>query len=196
MEDRTKRFLLLGIGIIVLIAVVLLLLRRGDAPVSVTTPSDDAAAQAQPVVGTDGLTGAGTVVVPARPSEATAVRQVARTFAERLGSFSSEGDFVNLEDLYPLMTDAYRRDRQQYVAAQRAQRSAAAAVASSAVTTVVLQIAVELPEGDDSSTARAAVGTQRTTDEFGKPPRTSTQDLDLELEKAGDRWLVSSAVWK
>lgn len=131
------------------------------------------------------------VVLPA-PKAATAVRQVSIAFAERYGSFSSEGDFVNIEDLYPLMTERFRTDRTAFVASQRALVRDAV---FRATTSIVTSVDVTFPDSTDAATAQATVTTQRTEVERGGTVRSYAQALTLDCVRLGDGWLVDSATW-
>lgn len=126
------------------------------------------------------------------PSAAVAARQLAMTFAERYGSFSSEGNFVNVEDVYPLMTERYQRRSEAEVARQRATGTP---TAFHSTTTVVIRADVDLPSGETSTTAVVQVTTQRTEARGGQAPRTYGQNLTVKLLKAGDEWRVDDAVW-
>lgn len=201
MTDNQKRALLIGIGLVLI--VILFFVFRGKDGGPETSESTDVPAEQQPseliplgTITDPALLLPATVPPPAPPAE-TAVRQVARTYAERLGSFSSEGDFVNIEDLYPLMTASYRADRQAYVSAQRTLAFAAAeAPAAVATTTLVLRVDTTLADGEQSQRATVAVETQRVTTRVGAPPSTVVQTMDIVLEKVGDQWLVASALWR
>lgn len=128
---------------------------------------------------------------PAAPaSPEVEVRQITMTFAERYGSFSSEGNFVNLTDLSPLMTERYRRATAQLIAGERAKpRSPEFRSTRTSVVAVAVTFA-----GATSATAR--VTTQRTDTRSGVAPRTYTQVLILDLLKTNEGWLVDRAVWE
>ncbi|MDO8621641.1 MAG: hypothetical protein Q7R80_00200, partial [bacterium] len=118
--------------------------------------------------------------------------QIAMTFTERFGSFSSEGEYVNLTDLYPLMTERYQRQTEAEVARLRARPPATVFAATS---TVVMNTDVDLPNGETSTSATARVMTQRTAVESTQAPRTYGQEITVKLLKVGEEWKVDGATW-
>lgn len=161
---------------------------------SASAPATRGPAAALPVSGTSTTAPAAnatTVVAPT--STALAVEQLAMTFTERYGSYSTEGNYVNLEDLYSLMTERYQRTTEADVAWMRASRAASGSVP--AVTTFVVHVSAHLSEGEASTTATADVVTQRTTIRSGARPQTTTETLNLEIRKTPDGWRVESAKW-
>ncbi|MDP3770958.1 MAG: hypothetical protein Q8R16_01505, partial [bacterium] len=148
MDNRKKTIFIIA-AILVLVGVLAFFLRSGNEGPTVT-PS----AAGEPVSGPAGTltrsgglagSGGGASVAPSEPLPAppasVAVRQIAMTFAERFGSFSSEGEYVNLTDLYPLMTERYQRQTEAEVVRLR-QRPRATAFASTS--TVVINTDVDL----------------------------------------------------
>lgn len=114
----------------------------------------------------------------------------ARDFAERYGSYSTEGDFANLETLLPSMTDSFRTQTEALIEKNRA----ATTVSFLGVTTKVLSAK---PQGAVSASAPVTVRveTQRTSKKEG----TSTVTYEtLVLTMAHDTgvWKVSAAVWQ
>ncbi|MBI4450241.1 hypothetical protein HY634_04220 [Candidatus Uhrbacteria bacterium] len=197
--DQRKRIILIAAVVLVVLGVLALLLRpkRGSespasSPAGALTPSPSGA-----LTRAGGLTNvAGTNVpeppLPPPPAEA-AVRQLAMTFAERYGSYSSEGNFVNVTDLMPLMTERYQRTTEQELVRLRQQPRAAE---FSSTMTVVMKTEVTLPNGDASREATARVLTQRTDIRSGDAPRTYGQTLTVQLLKISEGWRVDSATWE
>ena len=196
--DQRKRIILIAVVVLVVLGVLALLLRPKRAPESpASAPTGSLTfAPTGALTRSGGLTNvAGTNAPepppPPPPTEA-AVRQLAMTFAERYGSYSSEGDFVNLSDLFPLMTERYQRAMEQELVRLRQQPRAAA---FSSTTTVVMNVDVEIPSGETSRTATARVLTQRTDVKGGTAPRTYGQTLTVQLLKISEGWRVDSAKW-
>ncbi|MDO8598724.1 MAG: hypothetical protein Q7S02_01295, partial [bacterium] len=192
--DRRKKIIITIAVVLVIIGVIMLLLRPKR---TAETPQQPTAGS--PAVGSSGtLSRAGGIVgsplveaEPAAPlpppSAAVAARQLAMTFAERYGSFSSEGNFVNVEDLYTLMTERYQRRSEADVVRQR---SAGPSAAFQSTTTIVVGAEVEISSGEDSKEATVRVATQRTAVRGGERPRTYGQELTVKLLKVGEEWKV------
>lgn len=197
MEQRKKIILVIA-AVLVLIGILAVLLRPRRAagpleslPAGPLTPSSAGA-----LTRSGGLTNAAPtnepVLPPPPPPAETAVRQIAMTFAERYGSFSSEGDFVNLTDLFPLLTERYQRSTEVELARLRQQPRSAEFFST---TTVVVKVDVDLPSGETSQRATARVLTQRTEVRGGGVPRTYGQTLTVPLVKITDGWRVDGATW-
>ena len=122
------------------------------------------------------------------------LKSVARTFAERLGSYSNQGNFSNLEDLRSLMTVKMSGWADNYIAEQKAANASAGVYYG--VTTLAL--AVNITAFDESlGRAEARVSTQRQeAKESTVNPRTFYQDLLLKLVKTAEGWKVDEAVWQ
>ncbi len=201
MSRRTKIIIAIIVILLLLLGMALFLLTRGTAP---TLPEVAAPAANQP---TGGLINSSTSVgIPSTnvnvaspppepvkpPDESTGVRQLARSFAERYGSFSNQGNFENLLDLRPFMSTALGAKTDAYVAAESAKPPAQTYYG---VTT--RSINVQLDAFDNAAgTAKATVKTQR--QEF----RTATgrpdvyyQDVVIEMVKEGGTWKADSATW-
>lgn len=199
--DRRKKTILIIAAILVLIGIVAFFLRsKNEGPVGTPSAVDGSpVGSAGTLTRSGGVTGSGGVapVVPAEPLPAppasVAVRQVAMTFAERFGSFSSEGEYVNLTDLYPILTERYQRQTETEVARLRARPRADEFTATS---TVVINADVDLPSGETSTSATARVTTQRTAVSGAQAPRTYGQDITVKLLKVGDEWRVDGATWE
>jgi hypothetical protein len=115
----------------------------------------------------------------------------ARDFAERYGSYSTDGDFRNLETLLPSMTDVFAAETRDTIARGRASASAGAFVG---VTTKALSVRPEgviSAEGPVSVTVvaqRTAVG--------GSSPGVSYEELDLVMRYTDGVWKTASAAWR
>jgi hypothetical protein len=128
-----------------------------------------------------------------QPSGQAAVRRLAMAFAERFGSYSSEGDFTNITDLRSLMTPSLQTWADRYVEEQRAKASTGAMFFG----TTTRALNAEFQSFDDGAgTASVTVSAQRretsSTDAEG---RVYYQDLRMVLVKQGGAWLVDSVRW-
>lgn len=197
MDHRRKRNILILSVILIFVGIILRLWSKPRG-VTVSVPDSESTARSSaatlPVSGDAPSQGSRVAIAPAAPA-ALAVQQLAMTFTERYGSYSAEGDFVNLEDLYSLMTERYLRSTETEVARWRATapRRADGVVA---VTTIVLHVGVRLSEGETSTVGSADVLTQRTAITSGGRPQTTTETLELDMRKTPDGWRVDGAKWK
>jgi hypothetical protein len=187
MERRTKVIII--VGVVVLFGIIVWLLR----PKPTFEVEQDVSAGAQ----ADVVERSGTIVAPPAPvaveldvpeadTDELAVRQIVHTFAERFGSYSTEGQFVNILDLTPLVTERYRLRLADLI------RSDGDAGIAAATTTRALTVDVELDDRDDPRDATASVLAQRLS--TGSSARTQTLTLTLLKTSAG--WRVDDATWK
>ena len=114
---------------------------------------------------------------------------IARSFVERFGSYSSETDYINVDDVAALATASFARELEDL--AERARDNATGDYYG--VSTVVLSVKVK-SETDTAMTMY--VMTQR-EEAFDSPENTSVryQDISIELVKEDDNWLVDGFTW-
>lgn len=118
------------------------------------------------------------------------LESLARAFAERYGSFSSESELANLRDILDFMSSGLQVKTESYIV------SVKPSVDYYGITTRVL--AVEVVALDDTGgTAEVSVSTQR-SEAKSSPQNTNTfyQTLLLDYVKEGGLWKVTSAVWQ
>lgn len=196
MERRYKIILIVAI-IVVLIGILALLFRPSSEvrdlnnntnQIGGGTPTGELSRSGAVVNGGSELPD---ITPPPAPPADIAVRQISMTFAERYGTFSSEGNFVNVTDIYPLVTQRYRQELEKFVARERAKPAAA----FGATTTTVITTTAELTPKDAPTHAKARVSTQRTA-EGGGTSKTYAQILVIELENSSAGWLVDQATWE
>ncbi len=195
MTRRTKLLITLTLIVVAIGIAVLVLLRRGGlsalAPISANVPG---AATATP---TSLSAPANDNLIP-EPTPFARAEAVARSFVERWGSFSTESNFGNVEDLYASMTPTMRSWATTYVVDQR--KAQAGNTSFYGVTTKVVR--AEVLEQSDSK-IRFKITTQRTetkgthlpTGQAGAPV-SAYQDMEVALLKQGDAWFVDGAWWK
>ncbi|MBU0614329.1 hypothetical protein KJ766_03570 [Patescibacteria group bacterium] len=115
---------------------------------------------------------------------------VARSFVERFGSFSSESDYSNIEDVKQLSTaNMQSRLSSVVIAAQNDQ-----AQGYYGVSTRVMVIEIE-NQTDSSATLR--ITTQR-EESIDSPANTTIryQDIILQMVWDGQKWLVDDFTWE
>lgn len=115
---------------------------------------------------------------------------VARAFVERFGSFSTQSDYTNIQDVMVLATPELQGQLDEIA------RSARSEISSSFYGVSTKVIGVEtLKETVDSASISVATQRQET---FDTPENTSIkyQDIELAMVRVGDDWLVSSFAWQ
>jgi len=188
---RTKKLILAFIFAIIVIVAIYFILRAPRLGSKVTnTPATNSllVAQTPPVP-----------VPPPRPltSEEQAVesdkslgRKVGIVFAERFGSYSNQGLFLNISDLYPLMTSSMRAwaDNFKREAAAKQPIAGYAGVTTRALTAVVDEYLGALGK------MRIVVGTQR-EERTDAATKVYTEELTVHAVKDAGVWQVNSIEW-
>lgn len=114
---------------------------------------------------------------------------IARTFVERFGSYSSESNFVNVEDILSLATDDFQDDLNDII--ERARRNADDAYYG--ISTVIITTKVV---NESASAVTLRLTTQR-EEAIDDPANASVryQDIVVHLVKVGDDWLIDGFTW-
>ena len=134
-------------------------------------------------------------IIPSYQSEKEAVTEsslqtLATSFVERFGSFSSESDFANIEDVYPLMSTSYQEEMEEVVA------KSVAPADYYAITTRVLNIKIETLD-EEAGTATVTVSTQREEAIADiQDVKVRYQTIVLTFVKENGIWKVDSALWQ
>lgn len=113
-------------------------------------------------------------------------------FAERFGTYSNQGDFQNLTDLFPLMTERMRIQTQRTIDTARAATSTPAiyvGVTTRPVTTAVASV------DETGGRATVRVSAQRATQIGDAQPVTRYETLTIEFRNQQNAWKVDSALW-
>lgn len=122
-----------------------------------------------------------------------AVEAVARSFAERFGSFSNQSDFENIIDLYPFMTAKMRAWAEDYVVKTRAATQAGGVYYG--ITTRALGVKV-LQQNTTSAVLEVNTSRRETGGNLGEV-KEYLQNIELTLLKDNsDFWKVDQAQWK
>ena len=127
-------------------------------------------------------------LVTLKPAEQSAVN-VARNFAERYGSFSSDSQFLNLEEVKLISTAKMRTVLEQEKTGLPAGQGFYG-VSSKALKTAITNL------DEAGGKAQIIVSLQRSERQDNASDFIYYQDLDLSLTKAGESWLVDSAKWQ
>ena len=128
-----------------------------------------------------------------QPDVEATMKTVARTFAERFGSFSSETNFSSLEDARSLMTQKMYTSAKSYIASQLAKYQAGSYYG---ITTVALSAKITAYDAG-AGQATAVVSTQRREAKISTAnPRIFYQTLHLTLVSNQGGWQVDQASWQ
>jgi len=196
MDRRTKLLILFAFGILSIVGILFFLFRpTGEsppAPVNANTPVEGGLnVNAAPPPS------ANVNVAPPPPREVTeadrnrsAAQIAATTFAERLGSYSSQNALSNFDDLEPLMvplTYAYLQGSYR----GEIEASFPEGGAYYGVTTRVVKATFV---SFDAQSAQLKLNVQKA--ESGTVTQTSYPSLNVELTRTGSAWLVSRFEWE
>jgi len=123
---------------------------------------------------------------------ASSVKSVAIMFAEKFGSYSNQGNYLNVNELMPLMSDTMLKWAQdQYLPKLRKDHDPAGFYYQ---IVTVAPVAVVTDQSD--ATAKVTVSAQRTETIGMNAPTTFRQDLDVTMVKKDNSWLIDGAFWK
>lgn len=131
---------------------------------------------------------------PAHQTDAEDLAKIAMSFAERLGSFSSQSNYGNFTDLKIFMTESFREWADKYVAEQKSQAQQAGAYYG-----IVTQALTATVKNFDAAakTARITVATERReSSEKINGGNAFRQNIDITFSKVNDDWLVDAAYWE
>ncbi|MBI2551969.1 hypothetical protein HYW17_01555 [Candidatus Uhrbacteria bacterium] len=118
---------------------------------------------------------------------------LARSFAERYGSYSNQNQFENVKDLYPFMTDGLRSKAAREIAQAQELSTSSSAAGYLGVTTKAMSVKVEERTAES---ARTAVQTQRKEVRDAESPRIYYQEIMLVFIKDGEQWKVDGVEWR
>jgi hypothetical protein len=185
MSRRNKILLMAGLAVVILILLLLFFLRGKTSvnpqPVTTPNPASTPAAQVSPEAQQAAV---------AQKVQNAGIETVAKLFAERYGSYSTEAQFQNIRDVLPIASASYAAQLQAQIA------SAKEPTAYYGVTTVVLSVTVDQMD-DAAGTGHATVSTQRTESKGSPQDKTvSYQKLVLTFVKEGGQWKVDSSKWE
>lgn len=187
MTRRQRNITILSlIALVIIILFILLFLRFKPAPAPVETnvPSPVSTQEQQEPERTP------LENQQAEERESTAsVQTVGKTFVERYGSYSNESNFANLRDLYPIMTEAFQAETEQFIVGTTVPES------YYGITTRVITMNVDAYD-ESAGIAHMIVQTQR-EEAIDSPQNIAVryQEIELTLERVNATWKVSGAQW-
>lgn len=201
MSRRNKIIIFSVIALVLILLIVIIVWYFLKTPQPSPTPIDNQPTfgglpQRLPVIENDVVGQNNSIeVVPIQDQKVeSTIKAIARTFAERFGSYSNQGEFENLADLKDLMTVKMRGWTDSYITSQRVEQ--ANAVSYYGVTTIALSVSV-ISFDESLGRADVLVAAQRqeargdTTN-----PQLSYQNLLLKMVKTGDGWKIDEAIWQ
>ncbi len=188
MERKTKIEIALAIAVLLLFVAFLLFWRQKVITPAVTTPVStiDTAKDKTTPTTTDAATTPEPVVV-----KETSAITVARTFVERLGSYSSESDAANIEDILPMATASFQKELEALVKSARASADGSYYGVSTLVVTA--------PKTVSESATQTVLSMTTQREETKDQPGNTTikyQSITITLVKSGTSWLVEGYTWK
>lgn len=127
-------------------------------------------------------------IVPPKDYDEQAVENLARLFVERIGSYSNQSNFQNLDDVAGLMTPRAR------AWADGLKKTQDTSGGYRGTTTKALT--VETTDWKPREIARVRIATQRQEERDGTASRLYYQDAEVKLVFGGGSWLVDEMVWK
>ncbi len=188
METRKKIELIIAVVVIVIFIVMLAVFLRQPVQDEVAIQDDT----------TDQLN-----EVPSRAARATEIETsdipktstvsattIARTFVERFGSYSSESNFANVEDIKSLATEDFQTDLEEIIDKARKQADGA----YYGISTIVITTK-SVDETDTAMTLRMTTQREEAIDDPSKPI-VRYQEIVVDLVKVGDNWLVDGFTWE
>lgn len=183
--SRSNKKIIIALGILFILLLLLVwyrFLKNPQIPLAIQPAGDSA----NPSVEGNGVPTKEQKIV----SASSAPEALARSFVERWGSFSTESDFRNVEELYASMTDSMRSWAMSYVAKQRATLNNKVYYG---VTTHALAMNIMKKESQDM---RLKIGTQRDEVKGTQAPRIFYQDMEVALKQDEGVWKVDGVWWK
>lgn len=124
--------------------------------------------------------------VPAQTNTEFNITNLAKNYAARFGSWSTDSDGYNLEELLPLSSSSM----QAYL---KGIDTESGSEDFSGVTTKSLSAKIQ---ASSDSSATVMVGTQRIETRADLSTDTYYQDIEIKVIKVGDTWLVNAANWQ
>lgn len=126
--------------------------------------------------------------------QATELKKMAMSFAERFGSYSNHSDFSNILDLKIFMTDGMQKWADSYVESSRMSKGDTSVFQGVITKAIMSEVKVyELENGK----AQILVKTQKTSsDDNVSESVVSYEDILITFVKENEEWKVNEARWQ
>ncbi len=186
MDSRKKKILWLAIIILVIIGILVLVwsLLKGEQPVG---PEGDLTTDNQPKFEVESLPFKEPAVIKPEQSTEFTIENLARNFTDRYGSWSTDNQGQNLQELFNISTNSMR----DYLQSIDLQYNTGFYGATTKT------LSADITDLDEAAgEAIVLVQAQRIETKSDLSQNTYYQKAELELVKSGDRWLVNSIYWQ
>jgi hypothetical protein len=191
MTRKTKIFGLIGIGLIIIIAIILIFIFSQRQVDPVIEDLETAPVEKIEVTGGDAEI-IKNIEVTKADKMASAVKPVAIAFVERFGTFTNHSGFVSLKDLSPILTESMISwVSDVYIPKLEKERDP-----SGFFYRITAKAPVVLILGETDTTVKVKVTAQRSEAVGDNAPIEFLQDIELEMIKINNEWLVDAAFWK
>lgn len=191
MTRKTKILGLVGIGLILIIAIILFFIFSERQVEPIDTESETAPVAKVEVNEEDKKIIKNTEITK-EDKMASAVKPVAIAFVERFGTFTNHSGFVSLKELSPILTESMTSwVRDVYIPKLEKERDP-----SGFFYRVTAEAPVVLILEQTDTNARIKVTSKRNEAVGDNDPTEFLQDIELEMVKINNEWLVDAAFWK
>ncbi len=192
MERKTKIEIVLAIAVIITLLLLTWWWTRRADPVVETTKTTTAAMVNSKNKPTGSTTAPTTQTSPIDPTiQQTAAIIVARTFVERLGSYSSETNATNITDVMSMATQTFQKQLETLAKQLRSSSTDK----FYGVSTLVITAPKTVTSTDTTITLSMTTQRQETIDSPGNTA-IKYQSITVSLVKSGTTWLVDDYTWK
>ena len=191
MTRKTKILGLIGIGLILIIAIIYFFFFGEQKTEPVLEDSETAPVEKIEVNGGDAEI-IKNVEVTQADKMASAIKPVAIAFVERFGTFTNHSGFVSLKDLSPILTESMISwVSDVYIPKLEEERDP-----SGFFYRITAKAPVVLIFDETDTTVKVKVTAQRNEAVGDNAPTEFLQDIELEMVKINNEWLVDAAFWK
>ena len=190
MTRRTKILSLIGIGLIIIIAIILFFVfsQRQIEPVIDETESSpvakvDVSSDKKELIKKTELT--------EKEKTVSAIKPVAIAFVERFGTFTNHSGFVSLKELSPILT----KEMTSWVSDVYIPKLEKERDPDGFFYRITAKAPVVLVLEQTDASARIKVTAQRTESVGDNDPIDFLQDIELDMVKINKEWLINAAFW-
>lgn len=191
--SRRNKIIIIAVAVLVLIAVFLIFLLISENNVPPINSNQNAALTNQRVSSLNAANlniNIAPLQVTKQPNTQSVLTALARVFAEKYGSFSSEGNFENIKDLKSISTARLAALFDSYMSANPLSQTEFYGITTKAINTEIITLNAE------ETDAQILVGTQRAETKGSGNPRVFYQNIILRILKSDNLWKVDAADWQ
>jgi type II secretory pathway component PulM len=197
--SRKTKILIVVIGLTMLLALFYWLFIRPQYPEASKRETPAANVNALPespvAIPSANQNAASETKIPDADKLKTDLSRMASAFAERFGSYSNQGDFENILDLKPIMTEEMQQWADDFIERNRSAMGDTSVY--SGVTAKAISMSItSLNEGVGQATIIVGVQKIENSGTLTGNEKVSYQDMELNFKKVGEEWRVDEAIWK